>query len=421
LARAVAKADAGDLGGAISDLDRAIALNPAYAEAYFNRGSLRYSQGHLDQAIADFDKAIQINPKLTAAYDNRGCAKKDKGDLEEAIRDFNEALKLDPKDTVALVNRARACAFDRPTQALDDFNAALLITPKDGALYFERGALNRVRRDYKAACNDFLLAIQNGCKDSEAYASAGSMQSYLRDDAAALAVLNDGITANPDNAGLYYQRAGVRLAVAKLDSRALYDYTNKDDAMPQPALQCLQQAIDDCTRAIKIQPRYADAYQKRADLFCAKHAWTLAIADYTNVLALAPRSIQAYSGRALAREKVGEADAAAVDRRIEEKLRSDMMRAADDLVRKANEVFRQVQEQEKRYMQLDKDMQRAQEQAQKAWDDMRQREQWNKIMENANKTLKQERIKEETLRNKAEAQDPFTPPNLPVEPEPSGK
>jgi tetratricopeptide (TPR) repeat protein len=418
LERGVAKADAGDPAGAISDFDRAIALSPTCAEAYFNRGSVHYSQGRLDQAIADLDKAIQINPTFAPAYDNRGCARKDKGDRSGAIRDFEEALKLDPRDTVARVNRARACASERPQQALEDFNAALAITPDDGALYFERGALHRDRQDYEAACKDFLLAIRNGFKDPGAYAGAGSMQSYLHDDAAALATLNDGLAASPDSPELYFLRAKARLAVGKVDDRMVDDYTNKDDALPAPALQCVQQAIDDYTRAIQLQPRYADACLERADLLSLKHDWKRAIADYSKVIALDPKSIPAYGGRALAREKTGETHGAAVDRMLESKLRADIMQEAQEAVRKANESLQQVRETEKQFKQFNDDLRRAQEQAQKVMDDMREREKWDAIMKNASKAFPQ-KLTEEQLRK--QDLETHTPPKLPDSPEPSGK
>ncbi|MGH6907325.1 MAG: tetratricopeptide repeat protein [Aestuariivirga sp.] len=48
---------------AIADYDKAIALNPEYAEAYNNRGNAYYRKGKYDRAIADYDKAIALNPE----------------------------------------------------------------------------------------------------------------------------------------------------------------------------------------------------------------------------------------------------------------------------------------------------------------------------------------------------------------------
>ena len=46
------------------------ALEPD-AVAYFNRGIAYQAKGERDRAIADYDKAIALNPKYANAYYNR--------------------------------------------------------------------------------------------------------------------------------------------------------------------------------------------------------------------------------------------------------------------------------------------------------------------------------------------------------------
>ena len=48
----------------IEDLNRAIAINPNSADAYYDRGILWEKQGNMTQAIADFTQTIKINPKM---------------------------------------------------------------------------------------------------------------------------------------------------------------------------------------------------------------------------------------------------------------------------------------------------------------------------------------------------------------------
>ena len=48
------------LAEAIRDLNKAIELNPAYADAYCNRAAVRLSAGRYDEALADCDKAIAL-------------------------------------------------------------------------------------------------------------------------------------------------------------------------------------------------------------------------------------------------------------------------------------------------------------------------------------------------------------------------
>ena len=42
--------------------DEAIKLQPYYADAYYNRGSVLFGQGRVDEAIADWEKTLQMQP-----------------------------------------------------------------------------------------------------------------------------------------------------------------------------------------------------------------------------------------------------------------------------------------------------------------------------------------------------------------------
>ena len=52
----------GKYSEAITDYTQAIALNPQYADAYYNRGNVKHFKGDQDGAIADYTLAIALNP-----------------------------------------------------------------------------------------------------------------------------------------------------------------------------------------------------------------------------------------------------------------------------------------------------------------------------------------------------------------------
>jgi tetratricopeptide (TPR) repeat protein len=112
-----------DLDSAMSDLNEAIRLDPAYACAYSNRGRVYAFKRDFDHAMADYDEAIRIDPGFALAYNNRGDAWFNKGDLDSALADFSAAIKYDPSLAIAYGNRGFAHYRKRDmARALADYS-----------------------------------------------------------------------------------------------------------------------------------------------------------------------------------------------------------------------------------------------------------------------------------------------------------
>ncbi|MFM6097655.1 MAG: tetratricopeptide repeat protein [Dolichospermum sp.] len=80
--------------GNIDDYNLAIKINPNDADAYHNRGNVRYDLGDKQGAIDDYTQAIKINPNYAQAYYGRGFVRNELRDKQGAIDDFQQAAKL---------------------------------------------------------------------------------------------------------------------------------------------------------------------------------------------------------------------------------------------------------------------------------------------------------------------------------------
>ena len=128
-------------GDAIADCDKAIEIQPQYADAYHTRGNAKAGRNEHTEAIDDYDVASSLNSRHAKAFNSRGVSKACLGQYNEAIKDFNSAIEIDPMYTGAYYNRG--LALNRPDQdgtaAIEDFGKVLDIRPNDAAAYYGRG------------------------------------------------------------------------------------------------------------------------------------------------------------------------------------------------------------------------------------------------------------------------------------------
>lgn len=78
----------------LRDYDRAIALAPDFAYAYYNRANVRCSRQDFKAALVDYTAAIERNPDFAEAYYNRGLVYIYLGRNGEGIADLSKAGEL---------------------------------------------------------------------------------------------------------------------------------------------------------------------------------------------------------------------------------------------------------------------------------------------------------------------------------------
>ncbi|MDB2467055.1 tetratricopeptide repeat protein, partial [Planktomarina temperata] len=120
----------GQLDQSIEAYNKALAIKPDYADAYYNMGNALKEQGKLEKAMEAYNKALAIKPDNAEAYNNMGLTLQDQGKLEEAIEAYNKALAIKPDFAEAHYNMGNALQEQgKLDEAMDAYNEALAIKP----------------------------------------------------------------------------------------------------------------------------------------------------------------------------------------------------------------------------------------------------------------------------------------------------
>ena len=111
---------------AISYYEKVLELEPTYAPAHINLGTLYYNQSEYDLAEVHYLKAIECDPRYALAYFDLGNVLDETQRLDEAIAAYKVALQLAP--TYADAHYNLALAYERswkPRLALKHWRAYL--------------------------------------------------------------------------------------------------------------------------------------------------------------------------------------------------------------------------------------------------------------------------------------------------------
>lgn len=182
-------------------------------ESFHQLAEERDWQGAIDAAT----KAIKIDSNDPVAYINRSWAFAEQGNYKLAIMDADKAIKLNPKDAMAHNNRAYA--------------------------YELSGSLTKAKKEYKVACDlNYKPACETVAKFEEAMTGNTiaevkellnrSFEKFRQKDWKAVEQMSTrAISLDPSNAMAYVNRSGARAELGLLST-----------------------ALDDCNRAIQLNP-----------------------------------------------------------------------------------------------------------------------------------------------------------------------
>jgi tetratricopeptide (TPR) repeat protein/predicted aspartyl protease len=244
--RASASIGRHDYDAALTDLSRAVELEPNNSEYFHERGRVLWSKKDTTRAAADFDRAIQLKPDYVPALLDRAELRIGAKNLAEARADLDAIDKIAAKQADVRYDLGFAYEHaNQPTASLAQFDLWIASHGYDARRFYAMGGRCRVR----SLLGQDLPAALKDCNDALAH--------------------GDG----KDNASMLDNRALVRLRLGDYN-KAIIDYDASLKAEPNWAwtlygrgiakLKSNQRAAGeaDIAAAIKIAPKIAERYKE---------------------------------------------------------------------------------------------------------------------------------------------------------------
>jgi len=125
---------------AIASAERAVALNPGGARAFFGLAMAVYYSCRFDEALTFHEQAMRLDPFPTSMhFRNLGGAYRNVGRYEESVKQLKKALELSPNDLFAHLSLAVTYVkLGRDEEAKAEAVEVLRIHPKFSLDYYAK-------------------------------------------------------------------------------------------------------------------------------------------------------------------------------------------------------------------------------------------------------------------------------------------
>ncbi|KAI9337807.1 hypothetical protein BDR26DRAFT_803961 [Obelidium mucronatum] len=253
------------LDRAIRDYSKAMHLCPSDYLLYLYRGKLLLKQGRMKDATYDFYSAFELNPGIAKTFMQRALVLSFQRKYPQIIDEFHERVKrerIEDPSLYVLVAKARIKVGDNEGAIRDLAKALEFSRIKDPQIYLQKGICFENIKDYVNASSEFTKCIALDANFAKAYYHRGVCKLHEGNSKGA-ADLDMAIKLDPKYFDAYL-------------SRGSYNQSKGQYA----------EGIEDCNSALKLEPTSIRAHLLRGACNCKIHQYGLAISDFTRAIHL---------------------------------------------------------------------------------------------------------------------------------------
>ncbi|MBE9215867.1 tetratricopeptide repeat protein [Plectonema cf. radiosum LEGE 06105] len=294
--------------------DKAIQIVPDYQESWSGRGFVLNKLQRFQEAISSFDKALTLESEAPEVWNGKGEALSNLKRYEEAIKSYDKAVELQPEYEQAWYNKAWALySLRRYEDALSTYEKVLQLNPNSERAWYNSGnALVNLNRN-NDAIKAYSRAIEYKPNFYQAWLSRGNILISLRRYPEAIESFKEVLKYQPNNYDALYSQGWALHQIQRYEEAvAAYDkavavrqndfkvWYNRGNSLYN--LQKYQEAILAYNRAIRYKKDHAESWYSKGNALVNLEQYQEAIISYDTAIKYNPD----YSEAVKASKKVQE-------------------------------------------------------------------------------------------------------------------
>lgn len=277
--------------------------HPADPEALWLRAQTFQNLGNLERALSDFSSVLTLDPLRAEAYFERGRVRYLLEDYVEAQSDFETFLKTPPGETTRILFKIAP-----GDNAVSSVTTAQTASEEDA--YYHLGLCSIALEEYDFAILYLDEAIILDPNEPDYYAEKGRALARLGDNVPAIEAYEMALSLDPDHLpakqGLAQVKSGGdSVLIAQLDE-VIADSAGNSQTFKQRGFYRMNHddetgALEDFSQSILLEPGDPESYFYRGKIHYRQKNWSEAEADYSQAIAIEPENPEFYLARGQAR------------------------------------------------------------------------------------------------------------------------
>lgn len=296
--------------GAVASFSKAIAQDPLYIKARFNRAKSLIKLKEFKKALGDLNACIKDDPSNIQYWKYNGYCNMQVKNYPAAINSYNKALDLDKSLLDIRTNRAIAFMNEgKHKNALEDLKLISLQKPDDTQVLFNLALCFSKTNNEDGALQAYEKLIDLNFKTSVAAKEKAKIHLNRKDYPNAIKALDIAINSDNKDFETFYLRGYCHLKIENLNSANLdFERSIALNKVHKPSIQNkaytsfklenYEDAVSDFTKVLELSPNDKDTRLNRGLSSLKLKKYNLAYLDFSKVISTEPNHAIAFYNRA---------------------------------------------------------------------------------------------------------------------------